>query len=1191
MDMSVDVGVGRSDPATAAAAAASVSATAASTAGASSGSRRPTEPIPAKSAQVKTDKPRPHVCATCTRSFARLEHLKRHERSHTKEKPFQCPVCERCFARRDLLLRHKQKLHASFEPGRSNSTGGTSTVGGGIGVGGPRGGTKRKSSSVSSASAAAAAVSAATARGLGGINSMVVNSSPSSAPRSASLGFDANSNGHVSTAPYSNLLKSQLGGINGGRPHDTSASGNGTSTNSSSSGSGSAVSSTSPFSAFNGRPRPASFSAASASSYSKYKDIEVLNSQMYPSAPPEVGFSTPQLLPASLGNLDIPLEDLFDSDPLFINPQLLGQEDKNDGGSGQPGQSGQAHGQTTGQSSGQQSGQYDPQQQQQQQQHQQQQQQQQQHTPSMGPLDSATGAMSQTPQQQQQQQGQMQLSTPTQSHGQDAGSNHQPQQGQGQIHNFLQQHAANQAFNESLYTADTRSSISSNYKLEEDLSPNSVLAMEHDDFSWMPPSSDNYGRPTPQSILNSSSFSPPPNSSNNNYHLSGMNVANSESPLSLVGGNGQVNLSPNEGSGHMNSDFDHHMSPGIHEDMRDHKAFSLHIDGMDFWNNNNGINNSQSSFDENTLNLNGGNITGMGMRVNRGQVITPQLRLHILATLSTPTPFSSSQSPQLPSTLELQRYINSYTENFGKHMPFLHHSLEFTPDNVPLALGMAAIGALYTFEHASSSNIFEISRSCIHVYLESRREKRGSGDSDGFNSNKSTPIWLVQALVLGIIYGLFSGEPLANEIAVAQANAVISLAKSAGLHLPPSKYIQQPSPDLENAHIEEKWRYFIAAQERIRTMHVVHMISCLLATSYNVVSSLKNEDMKCGSPCDESLWTSTSSSEWWETISKKGLEDINPQQYFEGPNFNDYLQQLLQKNTLVGKIPQFTLLSLLYAVHYEIYQRRHTHDSYILNNRVTPSQHEITWLESQKLNIESILRAWETTWSLSPLASLSPSSQYGPLMSDAIPLSSLAHVRVYVNLSKVKEAFWKRDFNAMNHELDNLAVPTYYESVTNGSPSSPHKFDGLLEAASYAADAISLWEKHSIKWTLETTASQTFIHTLVSLFDCGLAVSEFIHRLEIKPQHEWSEDETMLVNRIGKIFYRVLDVVGHDSLDPNDTWARPLNEDGTLTRPGKLSVLTLLIVAKMLCKAYIWPFALVMGDALQFRSRHLSAFA
>src|SRR5271156_1221380 len=82
----------------------------------------------------KTDKPRPHICATCTRSFARLEHLKRHERSHTKEKPFECPECSRCFARRDLLLRHQQKLHSTTTPSsrpRNRRESASSTAGAG----------------------------------------------------------------------------------------------------------------------------------------------------------------------------------------------------------------------------------------------------------------------------------------------------------------------------------------------------------------------------------------------------------------------------------------------------------------------------------------------------------------------------------------------------------------------------------------------------------------------------------------------------------------------------------------------------------------------------------------------------------------------------------------------------------------------------------------------------------------------------------------------------------------------------------------------------------------------------------------------------------------------------------------------------------------------------------------------------
>lgn len=70
------------------------------------------EPIPKKSRIIKTDKPRPFLCPICTRGFVRQEHLRRHQRSHTRERPFWCLLCGRCFARKDLVIRHQQKLHA-----------------------------------------------------------------------------------------------------------------------------------------------------------------------------------------------------------------------------------------------------------------------------------------------------------------------------------------------------------------------------------------------------------------------------------------------------------------------------------------------------------------------------------------------------------------------------------------------------------------------------------------------------------------------------------------------------------------------------------------------------------------------------------------------------------------------------------------------------------------------------------------------------------------------------------------------------------------------------------------------------------------------------------------------------------------------------------------------------------------------
>lgn len=71
-----------------------------------------------------------YVCAleACRRPFKRLEHLKRHVRTHTHERPYECPRCNKGFSRQDNLVQHL-RTHGK--------TGELATNGSGVGIGTP----------------------------------------------------------------------------------------------------------------------------------------------------------------------------------------------------------------------------------------------------------------------------------------------------------------------------------------------------------------------------------------------------------------------------------------------------------------------------------------------------------------------------------------------------------------------------------------------------------------------------------------------------------------------------------------------------------------------------------------------------------------------------------------------------------------------------------------------------------------------------------------------------------------------------------------------------------------------------------------------------------------------------------------------------------------------------------------------
>jgi hypothetical protein len=471
--------------------------------------------------------------------------------------------------------------------------------------------------------------------------------------------------------------------------------------------------------------------------------------------------------------------------------------------------------------------------------------------------------------------------------------------------------------------------------------------------------------------------------------------------------------------------------------------------------------------------------------------ITENTRQSLVAALAQCTPFgsrkysfSATSSPlsphfpgrsngvsegirSLPSTQDLQRYVGAYIRYFHPHMPFLHIatlSFEVPADSRGhvglvggrgcLVLSMAAIGALYEMEQAQSKELFDSAKKMIQLYLEERRKadvrkadhrKAGVDRGPSIPENSvHTPVWLVQAMLLNVVYGHNCGDKTAGDIASTHCAALVSLARAAELlrpksHLSPphEQDVQMGDDDMASQGWEsgiksevpgdhQEWHNWKSMEERKRTLYAVFILSSLLVSAYNHTPALTNSEVMLDLPCDEEFWSAETASSFY---SKGGAMMADHNQI----TFHDALGELLstsekqqQHQIATGQpfpmingqnLPKsdlrpstFGCLVLINALHNYIWETRQRHHNKIWTNEETEKMHR---------HIEPALKAWQAAWASNPQHSLERPNPYGlgPLSADSIPLLDLAYVRLFVNLSRSKEKFWQRDFDGMAEEL------------------------------------------------------------------------------------------------------------------------------------------------------------------------------
>ncbi|KAH8668498.1 fungal-specific transcription factor domain-containing protein [Xylariales sp. PMI_506] len=1110
----------------------------------------------------KTDKPRPHVCATCQRSFARLEHLKRHERSHTKEKPFECPECTRCFARRDLLLRHQQKLHQTTTPSSR-----------------PR--NRRESAS-----------SAAPGQSRARKNSVATNASAANA-NAAAMRPRANTISHVDNTAMQMIAAANASAARN-QMHPTH------------------------------NRHPSLVGLPLHNMDHSFAGMSALLGQR------GVSHGLPKLETHGINNMD------FSAGLRTAPPLPFGQPDFDFEGLlfGQPGST--INPNALHYSESPHSMAIDP----------------------TSPFGTGMADMSTTQHLDENfdwltgfEQG-MSFNNPNENAVDGSSPSAMSTTSQSGISDVMldgSNHPAVTAATSSIW----QPSIMGPPTLSNPFSLDLTGTVFPDLMTGAPVSP----QPASQKTVNDVYFSTPPPSMSSLSPpvMPGMNTQNLSQALNFSGAGPETPTSIN----------------GTHLGVSPVSTIT--------------------------------DVTRAAIVSALSQCGAPFGRKYSFTTGSSPlSPQNqvngeSEHAKNLPSTQDLQRYVGAYLRYFNPHLPFLHvPTLSFDmPTKTPnsrtpsmggsgcLILSMAAIGALYEFDHHQSKELFEMAKKMIQLYLEERRKAdvrradfrrtpMSDHGSQGSDATVHTPVWLVQAMLLNVIYGHNCGDKTASDIASTHCAALVSLAQAAGL-LRPMNIDAVESLDIQRNDAEgswsgikpesdehAEWLRWKTMEERKRTLYCIFILSSLLVSAYNHAPALTNSEILLDLPCDEEFFIAESATafrlkggalaaahnrvtfhdalgELLRTNEKQKFAMSNHQPLGSPANLGDLGKTDLKPST-------FGCLVLINALHNYIWETRQRHHNKVWTNEETEKMHR---------HIEPALKAWQAAWASNPHHSLERPNPFGmgPLSADSIPLLDLAYVRLFVNLSRSKEKFWQRDWDGLAEELSRgteiiqhaehspasnaesstepseasasssvfvdspptqLSSPEFASAkfpptVSMQSHISNRKISKrerhLRKAAFYAADSLSMSDKLGVTFA-DFTSRELPMQSALCAFDCATVLAEWVATLQ---------------DRVG----RYLGILGQDGVDLTQVPAIMLLEDEDIKLLGKVQEVLasaemkmsmdlvsgnmnsgidarlqmddhngyaakiLKVTAYMMDKSAVWPVTHLMASCLETHANHM----
>ncbi|KAL6930206.1 hypothetical protein ACO0SA_001619 [Hanseniaspora valbyensis] len=510
---------------------------------------------------------------------------------------------------------------------------------------------------------------------------------------------------------------------------------------------------------------------------------------------------------------------------------------------------------------------------------------------------------------------------------------------------------------------------------------------------------------------------------------------------------------------------------------------------------------------------------------------------------------------QFPTCKELNQYANLYKEEFHPYFDFIHlQSIKPSLENHALLSSIAAIGTLYSFHLYHATQLFVITRHTIRKILEDYTE----------NKVHDIPLWVIQTMVNLSFVEMFHNSKEINSKVDIHFHTLIRIIQITELAKPLEK-LQNPPIDgrnIQNDENEKKkmFEYFIMAQSRIRTCHIVLLVSNLFSALIGMDCRMHSVDLKEGGvPCSQiELFHCNDHLEWFDILknrykitidSKFSLVELsnggdsyshclsylcnarpndNPfntdstgsnnnnnnnnnfgfgqggsihnsdtnLKMFDSFNRNAPDSLFELENLHSSNLSKFTLMSMLLSIHEKIFIERSKNYS------------TYQWELKSKPIIINLLDTWKTLflknggvfYDLGTIVEINKS----PKLRLILPLYYFAKTRKSINISPILKHIWRKNIDGLNKVLDDL--------VTSCLSANKTFFEGedynrnlLTEATLHCLDTIHLWDETATYKIDNSRDKKANISTPIFFITCIsssiIILSVFLQVIELTYQY------------------------------------------------------------------------------------------